>query len=85
MLFEVNFTDNPLIIELASELRSIHDDTIDCLIFATAMCNCDCLLTMDGSLMEKIKENIEILERIQTINKHFKFWLDDASDNPINL
>ena len=77
----VSYADNPLIIELASLLRSIHNDTIDCLIFATAICTCECIITMDVSFFEKINDNPKIIKEIQEINDSFKFWFNDISND----
>lgn len=79
------YTDNPFIIELASSLRAIHKDTIDCLIFATAICECDCIMTMDSSFFEAIDENPEVKKEIFEINDSFKFWFDDISRNFLRL
>ena len=75
----ISYTNNPLIIELASSLRSIHQDTIDCLIFASAICTCDCIITMDLSFFEELNDNPKILAEIQEINESFKFWFNDLS------
>lgn len=89
-LVKVSYIDNPYIIELASKLRKIHKDTIDCLIFSTAICNCDCIITMDVLLFEEINENNQLINEIHEINDSFKFWFNDLSDdlkslNPINI
>ncbi len=75
----INFTDNPLIIELASQLRAIHTDTIDCLIFATAICTCDCIITMDVSFYKQINNTPTLIKNIQKINENFQFWFNDLS------
>lgn len=75
----INFTDNPLIIELASQLRAIHNDTIDCLIFATAICTCDRIITMDVSFYVQINNTPTLIKDIQKINENFQFWFDDLS------
>ena len=81
----ISYTYNPLIIELASKLKKIHNDTIDCLIFATAICNCDCIITMDTLFYEKIKKNKSLSEEIQLLNKNFQFWFNDLSVSPKSL
>lgn len=78
-LIEVNFTDNPLIIELSSQMRAIHKDTIDCLIFATAICTCDCIITMDDSFYDKINNSPNLIKDIQNIKEIFQFWFNDLS------
>ena len=77
----VSYINNPLIIELASLLRGIHKDAIDCLIFATAICTCECIITMDVSFFEKINDNPKIIKEIQEINDSFKFWFNDISND----
>ena len=77
----VSYINNPLIIELASLLRGIHKDAIDCLIFATAICTCECINTMDISFFEKINDNPKIIKEIQEIKDSFKFWFNDISND----
>lgn len=81
-LIHISWKENPIIIELAKKLRMIHKDTIDCLIFATAICNCDCIVTMDKDLYKQICLNNSILEEIQSINKNFQFWFNELSESP---
>ena len=81
-LIHISWKENPFIIELAKKLRTIHKDTIDCLIFATAICNCDCIVTMDKDLYKQICLNNSIFEEIQSINKNFQFWFNDLSESP---
>ncbi|MHA1192122.1 MAG: PIN domain-containing protein [Promethearchaeota archaeon] len=78
-LIEISFTDNPLIIELASQFKAIHNDTIDCLIFATAICNCDYIITMDESFFEKLKKSPILIKKVKEINDNFKFWFGDLT------
>ncbi|TFG23759.1 MAG: hypothetical protein EU529_06495 [Promethearchaeota archaeon] len=75
----INFTDNPIIIELASQLRGFHNDAIDCLIFATAICICDCIITMDVSFYEQINNNPPLIKEFLKINEGFQFWFNDLS------
>jgi len=81
-LIHISWKDNPIIIELATNLRTIHRDTIDYLIFATAICNCDCIATMDRDFYNQICQNNMIIEQIQPINKNFQFWFNDLSKSP---
>ncbi|MGQ4874012.1 MAG: hypothetical protein ACP6IY_08075 [Promethearchaeia archaeon] len=87
-----DFRLNPLywinddyIIELASKFKIIHNDTIDCLIFATAICKCECIATLDHNFFKNIKRNKEILEYIEDINKNFLFWFDNLVEEPISI
>ncbi|MBD3341644.1 MAG: hypothetical protein GF353_21245 [Candidatus Lokiarchaeota archaeon] len=80
-LTKLSFIDNPLIIVLANHLRTFHKDTIDCLIFATAICMCDCIVTMDVVLYELIRNNPPLVNHIQEVNEGFKFWFDDLSSD----
>ena len=81
----ISYMHNPLSIELASKLKKIQNDTIDCLIFATAICNCDCIITMDTLFYEKIKKTAPLSKEIQSLNKNFAFWFNDLSDSPKSL
>lgn len=81
----LSWSNNPLIIDLASRFRVIHQDTIDCLIYATAVCNCDCIITMDHTFYTKILEVDSIIKEIKSLNTKFQFWFDDLSKDPIML
>lgn len=84
-LKSLSWSDNPLIIELASKFRAIHQDTIDCFIFASAICNCDCILTMDLTFYEKIANDKFMLKEINALNDKFQFWFGDISKDPVSL
>ena len=81
----LSWTNNPYVLELASKFRAIHRDVIDCLIFATAICYCDCVITMDHNFYNRINQNSSILSEILSLNKNFHFWFDDLSGDPILL
>ncbi|MFO7797982.1 MAG: hypothetical protein ACQERB_13445 [Promethearchaeati archaeon] len=78
-LTELSFTNNPFIIELASDLKKVHNDTIDCLIFATAICTCDCIITMDEFLFTQINTRPPLLKTVRELNSSFQFWFNDLS------
>ena len=78
-LTELSFTGNPLIIELASQLKFMHNDTIDCLIFATAICTCDCVITMDEGFFNQLNKSPTLLKKVREINDNFKFWFNDLT------
>jgi len=80
-LVEKSFIDNPLIIELASQLKAIHKDTIDCLIFATAICTCDCIVTLDVSFFNQINKVPSLINAVREINESFRFWFNDLLDD----
>jgi PIN domain nuclease of toxin-antitoxin system len=80
-LTKVSYINNPFIIELSSHLKPIHNDTIDCLILATAICTCECIITMDVSFFEDIQKNNPIIKKINEINRNFKFWFNDLSND----
>jgi len=84
-LTRLSWSHNPLIMELSSSFRAIHADTIDCFIFATAVCKCECIATMDNSFYLKIKQDASIVEKIQQLNNNFQFWFKDLSDRPVGL
>ena len=77
----VSYINNPFIIELASQLKTIHKDTIDCLIFATAICTCEGIITMDVAFFEQIQNSTQITKDIQKINSNFKFWFNDLTND----
>lgn len=77
--------DNPIIMELATEIRQVHSDFIDCLILGTAICHTNALITWDEELLTKMQENEEIKETILKKNASFSFWLRDLVAEPIQL
>jgi len=81
----LTWSDNPLIIELVYNLKAIHNDTIDCIIYATAICKCDCIITMDHNFYNKIRGDDSIIKEIKSLNKNFQFWFGDLSEDPIPL
>lgn len=84
-LIAISHTINPYIIEIAAELRNILKDTIDCLIIASAICESDCVITMDYNFYEKVIQNKIIKEKMLEINNNFKFWFNDLSEEPKSL
>ena len=84
-LTEISFTDNPLIIELASLLKRIHNDTIDCLIFATAISSCDCIITMDEIFFDQLNKSPQLKKEVKKINNNFTFWFNDLKGEPKSI
>lgn len=80
-LTKLSYIHNPFIIELASQFRTIHKDTIDCLIFSTAICTCECIITMDTLFFEEINKNTPLIKKVHEINDTFKFWFHDLSND----
>jgi PIN domain nuclease of toxin-antitoxin system len=80
-----NWIGHPQIIEVAYKIRKFHSDTIDCLIFATALYLSDCFATADSTLLEKIKEQTTLFNEVLAINPRFALWFDDLQQSPINL
>jgi PIN domain nuclease of toxin-antitoxin system len=81
----LSWSDNPLIIELASKFKAFHKDTIDCIVFSTAICTCDCIITMDHTFYDIISKDNKLLSEILDLNDHFYFWFDDLKSEPILL
>lgn len=81
-LVPLSWASNPIIVELAMELRKIHKDTIDCLIFATAFCICDCIITLDLEFYDQIVKVASIVKEIKSMNENFQFWFNDLLEPP---
>ena len=81
----ISWLDNPLIFELASKFKANHQDTIDCFIFASAICSCDGILTMDQTFYTMITKDKSIIKEIRSINENFLFWFGDLSKDPVSL
>jgi len=82
-LTPINWTSHPSLLELAYKIRKIHSDTIDCLIFSSALYFSDCFATADVNLFETIKQQEALYNEIKSINSRFYLWFDDLSQNPI--
>lgn len=78
----LSWSDNPIVIELASKFKMINSDTIDCLIFATGICKCDSILTMDETFWKSISKDENISNDIRAINENFQLWVEDLSKAP---
>jgi len=57
----------------------MHNDTIDCLIFATAICTCDCIITMNEFFFDQLNKSSMLLKKLREINDNFKFWFNDLT------
>ncbi len=84
-LTPLSWSNNPLIIELAGKLRKINKDTIDCLIFATAIYYCDCLITLDQDFYNLILKEQSLVKEILSINENFQFWFNDLKKPPLSF
>jgi PIN domain nuclease of toxin-antitoxin system len=84
-LISLPCTEHPLLLELSLDLRKIHNDTIDCIVFATAICYTECIASYDESFYNKIINNKEICEKIKIINPNFQFWFRYLTDEPLSL
>jgi predicted nucleic acid-binding protein len=80
-----SWSDHPFGLELASTLRKIHSDFIDCLILATAACHAETFATMDDELYNKIAGEPAVIQQILEFNAHFQFWFGDLSKPPVRL
>jgi PIN domain nuclease of toxin-antitoxin system len=82
-LHSINWISHPQLMELTFKIRKIHSDTIDCLIFSTALYNTDCFATIDHTLIEKLKQNMELYNEIISINPRFYVWNKDLTHPPV--
>lgn len=78
----VQWQSHPELLEIAFSLRKIHKDTFDCIIFSTALYFADCFATSDISLINKIKKQQELVEKIIKINPDFQIWAGDLQKDP---
>ncbi|MFW9917633.1 MAG: PIN domain-containing protein [Candidatus Thorarchaeota archaeon] len=81
----LHWEDNPIIMELATEIRHVHSDFIDCLVLATAVCYTNTLITWDEVLLKKVQSNEWIKETILAKNEDFSFWLKDLTSKPVSI
>lgn len=80
----IDYIHNTLIIEIATKLRGIHSDSIDCIIFACAIQECEAIVTMDSNFVNKILKTREIVEILIDINENFSFFVNTL-ENSLNL
>lgn len=78
----VQWQSHPELFEIAFRIRNIHKDTFDCVIFSTALYFSDCFTTSDFSILNKIKKQQELVEKIITINPDFQIWIGDLQKDP---
>jgi PIN domain nuclease of toxin-antitoxin system len=76
---------NPRILETAFNLRKIHTDFFDCIIFASAFLEADAIGTFDDVFYKKIKNNKDINKIITDLNPEFKFYFYDFKEKPKGL
>lgn len=80
-----SWSTHPYALELASTLRKIHSDFIDCLILATAACRAETFVTMDDEFYKKIIGEPAVIQQILDINTYFQFWFGNLSKPPISF
>ena len=81
----IHWIDNPKIYEIAHEIRKIHTDFFDCIIFATAIVAADGIGTFDESIFRKITKAPELCAKIKKINSNFKFQFYDFQQAPLSI
>ena len=69
LIYDKRFTNiswltYPFILELASEVRKVHSDFLDCLILSTAVYQTDIFAMFDETLFKKISRNKTLLSKI---------------------
>lgn len=77
--------NNPKILEIALEIRKMHNDFFDCIIFASSIVEADAIGTYDDSLFKKIRNDKMICKLIKETNPEFKFWFNDFKTSPKTL
>lgn len=80
----IDYTQNTLIIETATKLREIHSDSIDCIIFACAIQECNAIITMDSHFVNKMLEARDLVKFLFEINEDFLFYVNEL-ENPLKL
>lgn len=81
----ITWYEHPKIFEIAYELRKIHSDFFDCIIYASAILEADALGTFDDTFFKEIKNNKDIVKLFQEINPGFQFWFSDFKGKPKSL
>jgi len=79
----INWISHPNLLQMSFKIKKIHSDTFDCLIFSTALFYSDCFVTIDHTLIKKLKENQDLYKEIISINPNFYVWLDGLKNTPI--
>ncbi len=84
-LQSIGWITHPNLLELAYKIRKIHSDTIDCLIFTSALYFSDCFATADQTFFDGIKREPALFNEIASVNPHFFLWFDDLAQPPVLL
>lgn len=66
--------------EIILELKRMHNDSIDCMIFYISVVAHDCLATFDDTLITKVKNNQELLHWVEEVNPDFQVWMSDLKE-----
>ena len=84
-LFKINWWEHIFESEILLELKKIHNDSIDCMLFYLGIINCEIFATFDDTLIDKAKESEFIRKFIQEINPKFKIWFNNLSKDYIRF
>ena len=84
-LHKINWFDNIFESDILLKIKFAHNDSIDAMVFYSAVVNCDVLATFDETLIERMHENQEIIQFIKEVNPKFKIWLKNLENPPIPL
>jgi len=71
--------------EMIQELKKMHNDSIDCMLFYISVVMCDVFATFDSTFIKKIKRSQKLLNWIKLINPDFRVWMDDLNNEKINI
>ena len=78
-IFKINWWEHIFESDILLELKKIHNDSIDCMLFYLAIVNCEIFATFDDTLIDKNKESEFIKNFVQDVNTNFKVWQNNLS------
>jgi predicted nucleic acid-binding protein len=81
----INWISHPELMNIAYDIRKFHNDTLDCLIFSSAIFYSECFATADLTLLEKVKQHPELVQKIISFNNNLLIWLNDLQLPPIKF
>lgn len=71
--------------EMILELKNMHNDSIDCMLFYISVVICDIFATFDLTFIKKIQKNQKLLDWIKLVNPEFTIWTESLKDENISI
>ncbi|MBD3196839.1 MAG: hypothetical protein GF317_17410 [Candidatus Lokiarchaeota archaeon] len=71
--------------EIILQLKSLHNDSIDCLLYYLSVIFCDSFATFDSTFINKVQKSTEIIKWVKKVNENFSIWFGNLSEDRIKF